>query len=111
MPALLLRAIFGLAAIVTFAYGASAAEPFDPAAFKHAQTAGRTILIDVTAPWCPTCRQQKPIIQAIEKENPSLVIYEVDFDTAKDALKRFQVQHQSTLIVFKGGQGGWPIDR
>jgi len=30
------------------------------------------------------------------------VIYEVDFDTAKDTLKRFRVQQQSTLIVFKG---------
>jgi thioredoxin 1 len=102
MPSLLLRAIFALAAIVTFSCGASAAQPFDPTAFKQAQTAGKTILIDVTAAWCPTCRQQKPIIQAIEKENPSLVVYEVDFDTAKDVLKQFGVRYQSTLIVFKG---------
>jgi thioredoxin 1 len=104
MTSLLLRALFGLAAIATFAYGASAAQPFDPTAFRQAQAAGKTILVDVTAPWCPTCRQQKPIIQAIESENPSLVVYEVDFDTAKDVLKRFHVQHQSTLIVFKGAK-------
>jgi thiol-disulfide isomerase/thioredoxin len=102
MPSLLLRAIFGLAAIVTFSYGASAAQPFDVTAFKQAQAAGKTVLIDVTAPWCPTCRQQKPIIEAIEKEKPNLVVYEVDFDTAKDVLKQLQVQYQSTLIVFKG---------
>jgi thioredoxin 1 len=100
----LLRAVFALAAIVTFSCVASAAQPFDPTAFKQAQAAGKTILIDVTAPWCPTCRQQKPIIQAIEKENPSLVVYEVDFDTAKDVLKQFRVRHQSTLIVFKGAE-------
>jgi thioredoxin 1 len=64
--------------------------------------AGKTVLIDVTAPWCPTCRQQKPTIQAVEKEMPSLVVYEVDFDAAKDVLRRFRVQSQSTLIVFKG---------
>lgn len=104
MPSLLLRAIFGFAALMTFSYGASAAEPFDVTAFKRAQAAGNTVLIDVTAPWCPTCRQQKPIIQAIEKESPSLVVYEVDFDTAKDVLKRFRVQFQSTLIVFKGAR-------
>ncbi len=104
MPSFLLKAIFGLAAIATFSYGASAAQPFDPTAFQQAQAAGKTVLIDVTAPWCPTCRQQRPIIQAIEKENPGLVVYEVDFDTAKDVLKRFHVQHQSTLIVFKGAK-------
>jgi len=26
----------------------------------------------------------------------------VDFDAAKDVLRRFRVQHQSTLIMFKG---------
>lgn len=104
MPSLLTRAVFGLVAIVIFSYGASAAQPFDLSAFKQAQAADKTILIDVTAAWCPTCRQQKPIIQAIEKENPRLVVYEVDFDTAKDVLKQFRVRYQSTLIVFKGAE-------
>jgi len=81
---------------------AQAAQPFDAKAFEQAQAAGKTILVDVTAPWCPTCRQQRPIIQGIESEKPNLVVYEVDFDSAKDTLKRFRVQNQSTLIVFKG---------
>jgi thioredoxin 1 len=61
-----------------------------------------TILVDVAAPWCPTCRRQRPIVEQIEEETPNLVVYEVDFDTAKDALRHFRVQYQSTLIVFKG---------
>jgi thioredoxin 1 len=81
---------------------AQAATRFDAKAFETAQAAGRTILVDVTAPWCPTCRQQRPILQSIEKENPKLVVFEVDFDTAKAVLKRFRVTQQSTLIVFKG---------
>jgi thiol-disulfide isomerase/thioredoxin len=81
---------------------AQAAPRFDAKAFETAQAAGRTILVDVTAPWCPTCRQQRPILQSIEKENPKLVVFEVDFDTAKAVLKRFRVTQQSTLIVFKG---------
>lgn len=81
---------------------AQAATRFEAKAFEAAQAAGRTILIDVTAPWCPTCRQQRPILQSIEKENPKLVVFEVDFDTAKAVLKRFRVTQQSTLIVFKG---------
>jgi thiol-disulfide isomerase/thioredoxin len=81
---------------------AQSASRFDGKAFEAAQAAGQTILIDVTAPWCPTCRQQRPILQSIQKENPKLVVFEVDFDTAKDVLRRFRVTQQSTLIVFRG---------
>ncbi|WP_235939319.1 thioredoxin family protein [Bradyrhizobium hipponense] len=79
-----------------------AGQPFDAEAFRSAQAANKAILVDVTASWCPTCRRQRPIVEKIEKEKPDLVVYEVDFDKAKDVLKRFRVQYQSTLIVFRG---------
>lgn len=83
---------------------ASAGQPFSATAFQASQTAGKSILIDVSAPWCPTCKQQRPVVQQIEKERPDLVVYDVDFDSAKDVLKQFRVQYQSTLIVFKGSK-------
>ena len=83
-------------------YSTRAAEPFSAAAFEVAQAAGKSILVDVTAPWCPTCRKQRPIVEDLEIEHPSLVVFEVDFDSAKDVLRRFRVRYQSTLIVFKG---------
>lgn len=85
-------------------FTAQAGQPFDAHAFQQAQAAGKSILVDVTAPWCPTCKQQRPVLQQIEKDQPSLQVFEVDFDTAKDVLKRFRVQYQSTLIVFKGAK-------
>lgn len=91
-----------IAAVVAMPSLGNAGQPFDANAFQASQAAGKSILIDVTAPWCPTCKQQKPIVQEIEKEHPNLVVYEVDFDNAKDVLRQFRVQHQSTLIVFKG---------
>jgi thioredoxin 1 len=93
-----------IAAIVALPSLARAGEPFDAKAFQASQAAGKSILVDVTAPWCPTCKKQRPIVQEIEKEHPDLVVYEVDFDSAKDVLKRFRVQYQSTLIVFKGSK-------
>ena len=93
-----------LAAVVLLAFSVvgHAAQPFDDQSFKQAQAAGKTILVDVPAFWCPTCRRQRPIVEQIEKETPNLVVYEVDFDTAKETLRHFRVQYQSTLIVFKG---------
>ena len=85
---------------------ASAAEmkKFDAAAFDAATAAGKSILIDVAAPWCPTCKAQKPIIEQLgyAPEYKDLVVFEVDFDTQADALKKFKVRSQSTLIAFKG---------
>jgi len=93
-----------IAATIAMPSLASAGQPFDAKAFQASQAAGKSILVDVTAPWCPTCKQQKPIVQEIEKEHPDLVVYDVDFDTAKDALREFRVRQQSTLIVFKGAK-------
>ena len=90
------------AVLLAFSVLGHAAQPFDDQSFKQAQAAGKTILVDVAAPWCPTCRRQRPIVEQIEKETPNLLVYEVDFDTAKDALRHFRVRYQSTLIVFKG---------
>lgn len=98
------RAIALAAAVMMwFATGAAhAAEAYTKQAFMAAQEAGTLILVHVTAPWCPTCRAQKPVVAAVERENPALVVYEVDFDSQKDALRAFNVTTQSTLIAFAG---------
>lgn len=79
-----------------------AGQPFDAKSFQASQAAGKSILVEVTAPWCPTCKRQRPIVDQIRKDRPNLVVYEVDFDTGKDALKQLRVQNQSTLVVFRG---------
>jgi thiol-disulfide isomerase/thioredoxin len=104
MSSSFLRKPIVIAAVIVMPSLANAGQPFDAKAFQASQAAGKSILVDVSAPWCPTCKQQKPIVQEIEKERPDLVVYDVDFDRAKDVLKQFRVQYQSTLIVFKGSK-------
>jgi thioredoxin len=86
--------------------GASALEnrPFDSAGFKAAQSAGKPILIDVFAPWCPTCKAQQQVLKTLEKkpEFDKIIVFKVDFDTQKDAVKSFGARAQSTLIAYKG---------
>lgn len=81
---------------------AEAGQAYDAKAFAAAQDAGKSILVDVTAPWCPTCAKQKPTVQGLETSQPKLVVFDVDFDSAKDVLKQFRTTSQSTLIMFKG---------
>lgn len=100
------QAGLALAVVVLTTLGAAAAErkTFDDKAFAAAQSQGKSILIDISATWCPTCQAQKPIIQKLsaEPQYKDLTIFDVDFDTRKDVLRKFGAQVQSTLIVFKG---------
>lgn len=80
------------------------AKPYDDAAFKAAQAAGSAILVHITAPWCPTCTAQHAALGGINKnaDYAKVAVFDVDFDTQKDAMKAFKANSQSTLIAFKG---------
>jgi len=80
--------------------------PFNKAKFDAALAHGQPVIVDFTASWCPTCKEQKPIVQGLLKE-PKLqpvTLFVADFDT-EDALKqRLRVTMQSTFVVFKAGK-------
>lgn len=101
-----IAAIAGSAAILS-GVGASALDKvaYSSAAFDAALKTGKPVLVDVSAPWCPTCKAQAPILSELTKQSrfKDLVVFNVDFDSQKDALRRLKAQQQSTLIVFKGG--------
>jgi len=77
---------------------------FNQSAFEAAQAGGKPILIEVTAPWCPTCKAQAPILSKLmgDPRYKTIVTFNIDYDSQKDLLKKFNVRQQSTLIVFKG---------
>lgn len=99
-----LLALIALAPMFAVPVKAGEIEPFSDPSFEAAQRAGRPILVAVSAPWCPICRAQKPILAklAAEPRFKDLVIYGIDFDSQKDLLRRFDARMQSTLIAFKG---------
>lgn len=102
----LLTSIVSAAALTTIQpVMASEKLPFTQAAFDAVVKAGRPVLVEVHAPWCPTCKAQRPILSELTSQPrfKNLVVYEIDFDSQKDALRALRVQTQSTLIVFKGG--------
>ncbi|NJO23580.1 MAG: thioredoxin family protein [Sphingomonadales bacterium] len=97
-----------LAVLVAVAVPAAALEKrkYDDAAFKVAQSGGKSILVDISATWCPVCKAQHKVLDSLAKrpEFADIVVFEVDFDTQKDAVKAFNARQQSTLIAFKGAR-------
>jgi thioredoxin 1 len=102
------RDVLTLASLVLAAGLAPAAagetRPFSDSAFEAAQKSGKPILVEVSAPWCPICKTQKPILAKLSSDArfKDLQIFDIDFDSQKDLLKRLNVRMQSTLIAYKG---------
>lgn len=99
-----LAVLAAMPAVIALPAAAAQRQPFTDAAFEAAQAAGRPILIEVTAPWCPTCRAQKPHVDAVaaDPRMREAVLLSIDFDSQKEALRRLNVQRQSTLIALRG---------
>ena len=79
-------------------------QAYDAKSFAAAQGAGKTIVVDVHADWCPTCRAQAPILDELRKEQASdkIAFIKVDFDSDKAFLRAHRIPRQSTVVVFKG---------
>lgn len=77
---------------------------YDSTAFAKAQNAGKLIVVDVHAVWCPTCKAQAPTLDALRKEPRfrNAVFFKVDFDKEKAFLRTHRIPRQSTVLVFRG---------
>ncbi len=93
--------------LACMALSATAVElPFAQAAFDQAVAAGKPVIVDVQASWCPVCKVQKPIVEALlqEPKMKNVTLFSADFDTEHALKKQLRVAQQSTFVVFKGGK-------
>lgn len=106
---LALGAALALTASGAFALDAPGQQPparFDAKAFDAAKASGKPVLVEISAPWCPICKAQRPIIARLRAEPrfKDLVAFEIDFDTDKPSVRHVGAQLQSTLLVYKDGK-------
>jgi thioredoxin 1 len=74
------------------------------AKFQRSIARGIT-LVDFNAPWCRPCRQQEPIIQALEAEFAAEAhIRTVNIDDHQDVALHLGIQSIPTIIIYKDGQ-------
>lgn len=92
------------AAVIAISAQAADATKFDAAAFAEAKKAGKSVVVDVHATWCSTCKAQKAVLDDLAKkpEYKDVVLMRIDFDSQEADWKALGAQTRSTLIAFKG---------
>ena len=83
--------------------------PFDKPTFDQLQAKGETILVDIYATWCPTCKKQQQVLNDYFTAHPqsNIKVLVVDFDDQKEWVKYFKAPRQSSLYLFKGKDQVW----
>jgi len=62
------------------------------------------VLVEFGAPWCPACRAQAPIIEALAATHAGRArIAKVDVDRSAQIANQFQIQGIPAIIIFKDG--------
>lgn len=81
-------------------------KPFNQKDFDSLTASGKPVVLDISATWCPTCKQQKPILEGLMNQPAykDVTLMNIDFDANKPTLKKFKIAMQSTLVAFKGAK-------
>jgi thioredoxin 1 len=98
---------FCAAALLAVATLAGAGEaPYSAGALEHALAAGTPTIVHFRASWCPTCKAQQPIVDALlhDPKRKDLLVLAADYDTESALKKRLRVAQQSTFVVFRKGK-------
>jgi thioredoxin 1 len=67
--------------------------------------AGRPVLVEFGAAWCPPCRQLEPILSEIASEwKGKLTVVALDIDSNVDTTMRYGVMGVPALLLFQDGR-------
>ncbi len=99
-----------LAALPVAAQMAHAADAivYSPEAVQAELAAGKTVVLDFSADWCPSCQSQGRAISRLRDENPgwadTMAFFVVDWDTYKnsDLAKQYGIISRGSLVLLKG---------
>ena len=96
-----------------FAFSASAIEKkttFDKELFNKAQSEGKIVVVSSWMKYCSSCANQMKVLQKAKKEGE---LSDIKFDNIEyfsfdvknsEIANLFDVQYQTTLLIFKGDQ-------
>jgi rhodanese-related sulfurtransferase len=68
----------------------------------------KTVLVDISAVWCPPCKVMAPIIDSLVRTNGTqFVLVKVDGGEQSDICKELKIEGFPTFIIYKQGKEVW----
>ena len=68
----------------------------------------KTVLVDISAVWCPPCKVMNPIIDSLVKTNGNqFILVKVDGGEQSTICKELKVEGFPTFIIYKQGKEMW----
>ncbi|MEU8343746.1 thioredoxin [Actinomadura meyerae] len=72
---------------------------------EHVRGAGKPVLVEFWADWCPPCRMIAPILAEIEAEHGErLTVAKLNGDENPDIVSRYGVMGFPTLNLYRDGE-------
>ncbi len=80
--------------------------PYEAAAFEAAVAEGGPVIVEVYAPWCPTCiAQHKAFEEVWSRESwPGLTAFRADFDADKPFRDANGIRSTGLLLLYRDGR-------
>lgn len=70
--------------------------------------AGRTVLVDFGAVWCPPCKKMAPLLDSLVASDGSrFVLFKIDGGEQSEICKQMKIDGFPTFIVYKNGKEVW----
>ncbi|MEZ4388846.1 MAG: TlpA disulfide reductase family protein [Candidatus Krumholzibacteriia bacterium] len=103
------RSLIALFLVVSMVASVAATEREVPAKdFDLADYAGKVVVVDFWASWCPPCREAMPFLSAMQEKygDQGLVTIAVNLDQDPSAPDKFIAQLNDQIIVVRDGEEG-----
>jgi len=71
--------------------------------FERAVSSAKKCLVDFYATWCGPCKAMNPVLESVETELGSDLIYKIDVDKNRDLVEKLGIRSVPTFIFFENG--------
>jgi thioredoxin 1 len=72
--------------------------------FESAVSSAKKCLVDFYATWCGPCKAMNPVLESVETELGSDLIYKIDVDKNRDLVEKLGIRSVPTFILFENGE-------